>query len=334
MAGFITLPQHRNPWVEQLPQFVQQLAFQKIGQKFQDKQAIQRQGFREQELAKEREFRDTLQSSELQEQNRQRIATEGFELDKSTNVSPIDGYTGDPENIVSIFKHNGKDYVKFNKKETNKESTKWEQLPPITIGGARVYRQKNDKGEIKYNRFPPKPPTPFGGSGGAIPKSAKDLRVEFINQSKVFVSVRDAYNRVEASAKDPSPAGDLSMIFNYMKILDPGSVVRESEFATAANSGSVPQRIRAQYNKVVAGERLDKNMRADFLKRSQELYKAQTTTHKQLRNEYTRLSKEHGFNASLAIVDYLSPDNKEAITEKDLSEADRLRQRYDLEPIE
>ena len=265
MAGFITLPQHRNSWMEQLPQFVQQLAFQKIGQKFQDKQALQRQDYRTQELAKEREFRTGLQSSELKEQNRQRIEAEGFELDKSTSISPIEGYTGDPENIVSIIKHDGKDYVKFNKKETNKESTTWKELPPIIVGGAKVYRQQSNRGEIKYNRFPPKPPTPFGGPGGAIPKSAKDLRGEFINQSKVFVSVRDAYNRVEASAKDPSPAGDLSMIFNYMKILDPGSVVRESEFATAANSGSVPQRIRAQYNKVVAGERLDKNMRADFL---------------------------------------------------------------------
>ena len=44
MAGFITLPQHRNPWTEQLPQFVQQMAFQQIGQKFQEKQyAKQRQ---------------------------------------------------------------------------------------------------------------------------------------------------------------------------------------------------------------------------------------------------------------------------------------------------
>jgi len=34
-----------------------------------------------------------------------------------------------------------------------------------------------------------------------------------------------------------------------MKILDPGSVVREGEFATAQNSAGIPERIRAKYNR-------------------------------------------------------------------------------------
>jgi hypothetical protein len=56
MAGFITLPQHRNPWMEQLPQFVQQMAFQSIGHKFQAKQLQQEQDFRKQENEKQRKI--------------------------------------------------------------------------------------------------------------------------------------------------------------------------------------------------------------------------------------------------------------------------------------
>ena len=93
MAGFITLPQHRNPWMEQLPQFVQQLAFQKIGQKFQKSQAKEQQDFEKQERVKDRDFTagqagigrdfDTEQNrlSRVHQTNQARIARD-FELGK------------------------------------------------------------------------------------------------------------------------------------------------------------------------------------------------------------------------------------------------------------
>ena len=56
MAGFITLPQHRNPWMEQLPQFVQQLAFQSIGHKFETKQNAERQRIYKEENEKQRKI--------------------------------------------------------------------------------------------------------------------------------------------------------------------------------------------------------------------------------------------------------------------------------------
>jgi hypothetical protein len=35
------------------------------------------------------------------------------------------------------------------------------------------------------------------------------------------------YSKIEISAKKGTPQGDMSLIFAYMKMLDPGSVVRE-----------------------------------------------------------------------------------------------------------
>ena len=125
-------------------------------------------------------------------------------------------------------------------------------------------------------------------------KLTQDLRKEFSALSRDFIKVRDAYNRIEASAVDPSAAGDLALIFNYMKVLDPGSVVRESEFATAANSAGVPDRVRAQYNRVLEGERLAPVQRADFVARSRKLYKAQEKTHQGLVNEFNKLSRQAG----------------------------------------
>lgn len=55
-------------------------------------------------------------------------------------------------------------------------------------------------------------------------------------------------------------------------MLDPTSVVRETEFANAENAAGIPERIRAQYNKALRGERLTESTRADFVDRAGKIY--------------------------------------------------------------
>lgn len=152
-------------------------------------------------------------------------------------------------------------------------------------------------------------------------KRATTLRKEFVANSKDFVKVRDSYNRIEASAKDPSPAGDLALIFNYMKVLDPGSTVREGEFATAESSGSVPSRISAKYNKILEGERLAPEQRKDFLKRSKSLYNEQLVSQKRLAKNYKGLARRAGAKEEDVLLE-LANIEKESIQgqQKPLSE--------------
>jgi hypothetical protein len=133
------------------------------------------------------------------------------------------------------------------------------------------------------------------------------LRKDFNSQAKQYKTVRDAHIRVEAAGKDPSAAGDLALIFNYMKVLDPGSTVREGEFATAQNSASVPERIWARYNKVLSGERLSDKTRNDFIDRSRRLYKGQEDTHRKLVSEYTKVIKNYGLRKENVLMDFI-PD--------------------------
>ncbi len=97
--------------------------------------------------------------------------------------------------------------------------------------------------------------------------STTSLRKEFnaLPEVKEFSKVRSAYNKVKEAGKDPSAAGDLSLIFNYMKILDPGSVVREGEFATAQQATGVSGKIINTYNQLLKGTRLNADQRDDFL---------------------------------------------------------------------
>lgn len=129
------------------------------------------------------------------------------------------------------------------------------------------------------------------------------FRKEFDVLSKDFRIIRDSFERVKASAADPSPAGDLALIFNYMKILDPGSVVRESEFANAAATGAWGELLKAAGLKVIEGVRLSPKMRADFLNRAGRLSNAQQNTQKDLINRYTKLSNRFGLNPQDVITE-------------------------------
>lgn len=121
-----------------------------------------------------------------------------------------------------------------------------------------------------------------------------DLSKQFQARSKDYISVRDSYNRIIASSENPSPAGDLALIFNYMKMLDPGSTVREGEFANAAASGSYGERFKAAAQKILSGERLTDDMRTDFVTRSKELFGQQQNTQNVLSEHYNNLSKGYG----------------------------------------
>ena len=135
-------------------------------------------------------------------------------------------------------------------------------------------------------------------------KYEQNLRKEYTTSSKTFQEVRDAAARVEASAKNASPAGDLALIFNYMKVLDPGSVVRESEFATAASSGSYGERIQGMVNRIITGERLTDTMREDFLNRSRKLYGAQANQFEKMTKQFRNIAGSAGVNSEDVILDY------------------------------
>lgn len=123
-----------------------------------------------------------------------------------------------------------------------------------------------------------------------------NLRREFNNRQEVkdFRTVQSAYNSVQAAARNPSAAGDLSLIFAYMKILDPGSVVREQEFANAQNAAGVPDRIRNTYNRVLNGQRLNPNQRNDFLGQANNLFQTRLQTYRGIENEYRGYAESYG----------------------------------------
>jgi hypothetical protein len=132
------------------------------------------------------------------------------------------------------------------------------------------------------------------------------LRGEFTSLPivKSFSAQSTAYGRVLASVNDPTPAGDLALIFNFMKVLDPGSTVREGEFATAAQSGGVDDRVRALYNQVVEGTRLSDPQRDDFANRATRLYSNAEQQYKGIADQYSAFAVQSGFDPATMMPDF------------------------------
>ncbi len=135
------------------------------------------------------------------------------------------------------------------------------------------------------------------------------LRDEVNKQSIPFQQVHDAYGRVLAASKpddktgEVTGAGDLALIFNYMKMLDPGSTVREGEFATAQNSAGLPEILRAKYNKIMSGERMAPKTRDEFVRKARDLYKVQEQGYDKIISNYKGIAERNNLNPENSVQD-------------------------------
>lgn len=148
----------------------------------------------------------------------------------------------------------------------------------------------------------PKPKGMTPGQNAVNPQQqaqiAASLRDDFRNDSKTFQGVADAFQRVTDSSSDPSGAGDVALLYNYLKVLDPASTVREGEFQTVGSSGGLPTQVQGFFNKMVNGK-LPDQLRGDIVNRATRLYRGQEGRYKtQVLDRYAGLAKRYGVDPS------------------------------------
>lgn len=128
------------------------------------------------------------------------------------------------------------------------------------------------------------------------------LRDEYNTLTKDFRIVQDAYSKIRSTSD--TGAGDMSLLYSYVKLLDPGSVVRESEFATAAASGALGERIQGLVQRIVTGERLPATLRESFKTEADAIYQAQKAGADRLRTQYSDLATRYNLKPEDVIQDY------------------------------
>lgn len=154
-------------------------------------------------------------------------------------------------------------------------------------------------------------------AAGLKGKSAQDktafdemakLRDQFSAQqdTKNFDVVNNFYTRGARLAKEKTSAGDMGLIFALMKLYDPNSTVREGEYATAAQSGTLDQNIVNLYNKAFAGGKLQPEQRAEFLRTMKIAAETQYEKLAPLVEQYTAIAKSSGYDPNKVIASVYS----------------------------
>lgn len=83
--------------------------------------------------------------------------------------------------------------------------------------------------------------------------SEESLRKEWTSQGKIYNELDHNFNVIKsANVSTPSGAGDLAIVIGYMKLLDPGSVVRTSEGEAVQKTVNIPDQVWNLYQRQIS----------------------------------------------------------------------------------
>lgn len=118
---------------------------------------------------------------------------------------------------------------------------------------------------------------------------------------KAHQEVQSAYQQIKSALGQKSPAGDLAGATKIMKLLDPGSVVRESELGMAMAASGLMDRIANYAQMTLNGTKLTPTQRKDFQDLADKLHDASVQQFNTKRKDYESLGKDYGLNAGRAL---------------------------------
>jgi hypothetical protein len=118
-------------------------------------------------------------------------------------------------------------------------------------------------------------------------KLEADLRGEVKDKLKDYEAVRSSYQKIENALK--TGAGDIAVVYAFAKLNDPTSVVRESEFATVAKSGSLGQRIKNLVEQAQSGK-MNPELRENLRQQARQMYLSQQANAESIVNQYRDLA--------------------------------------------
>ena len=147
-------------------------------------------------------------------------------------------------------------------------------------------------------------------TGGRDPEKTfaqeEKIRKEWQGRSKVYSELQGTFNNIKASADTGNGPGDIALITSFMKMLDPGSVVRETEFATARDTAGLFTQLENRLQKAKNGELLGPAQRAEYVALSKKyLDSAQTKANQEKKDlgivvKNYKLNPENVFGAEQA----------------------------------
>jgi len=132
-------------------------------------------------------------------------------------------------------------------------------------------------------------------------KLADDYRA----QSKEFGQAQSAHKQLTATlgSATTSPAATLAAATKFMKILDPGSVVRESELGMALAASGILDRAANYISTLQSGQKLTATQAKDFKDISDKMYVAAQQVQQTIDADYKAKAKAYGLRPEMVTQD-------------------------------
>jgi hypothetical protein len=134
-------------------------------------------------------------------------------------------------------------------------------------------------------------------------ENTTDLKKQFGGEPiyKEFAGMQTAYSQVTSAIKQGTPIGDTAAATKIMKLLDPSSVVRETELGMAMAATGKMDRLKNYMDLYISGKKLTDSQRVEFQSLADQLYNAAATAYNDKRGEYERIGQGFKLNTDLAL---------------------------------
>ena len=129
---------------------------------------------------------------------------------------------------------------------------------------------------------------------------------EYRKDTADFKAARIGLEKVQNAAELQTGTGDTALIFGLMKVIDPRSTVREGEQATVEEAGGA-RRYLNLYNRVVRGERLTPQQRADIVEAANSQFQPYVRAYLETERYYRERARRHGFDVRDVAPDVFGP---------------------------
>ena len=139
-------------------------------------------------------------------------------------------------------------------------------------------------------------------------KASKELRDEYNKRFGNITEARINYDKMLESAKIQEGLGDVALITSFMKMLDEGSTVRESEFATARDTAGLRASLDNYLQKARTGEFLNAPQRKVFTDLAGKYLEAAEKDGAKTRKSMEGIVDRLGLNRADVFVDVIEED--------------------------
>lgn len=138
---------------------------------------------------------------------------------------------------------------------------------------------------------------------------------------KDFNAANTGIKKIREAIQAPEQDGfnDMSLVFNFMKVLDPGSVVREGEYATAMKNASLLESMGVRLNRVMSGQQLSPDQRQRLAAAAERQFNSNKSTYQNYKAEKSEIAKKSGLDPAKVITDF---ENEAQVDGVDLSKFD------------